>query len=114
MMDLNPTDAEREAKVRDIKDQIQRGEYRIDDRAVADAIVRRLRERAHYKPAKGPKRRTQTECSYPANSSGPSVNTTPAGPSATRPIQVSEPGSPFARLASIIPRTTPGTQAQSS
>jgi len=55
-----------------LKDQIQRGEYRVDPTAVADALLRRL----------------QNECSYPASGPSASVNTTPAGPSTTEPIQV--------------------------
>lgn len=35
-------DAEDEAKMAEIKEQIRQGEYRVDPRAVADAIVRRL------------------------------------------------------------------------
>lgn len=55
-----------------LKEQIAKGEYRVDPTAVADALLRRL----------------QNECSYPASSSSASVNTTPGGPSATEPIQV--------------------------
>jgi hypothetical protein len=35
-------DAEDEAKMAEIKEKIEQGEYRVDPRAVADAIVRRL------------------------------------------------------------------------
>jgi hypothetical protein len=55
-----------------LKDQIAKGEYRVDPTAVADALLRRL----------------QNECSYPTSSASASVNTTPGGPSTTEPIQV--------------------------
>jgi Anti-sigma-28 factor, FlgM len=55
-----------------LRDQIRNGEYQVDPTAVADALLRRL----------------QNECSYPASGPSASVNTTPAGPSATEPIQV--------------------------
>ena len=51
-----------------LKEQIERGEYNVDPKAVADAMLRRLRLIA------------QNECSYPANGSSASGNTTPAGP----------------------------------
>ncbi len=51
-----------------LKQQIERGEYRVDPKAVADAMLRRLWFFA------------QNECSYPANGSAASVNTTPDGP----------------------------------
>jgi hypothetical protein len=37
-------DADREEKVAVIKDDIRQGKYRVDCKAVADAIVRRLAE----------------------------------------------------------------------
>jgi hypothetical protein len=37
-------DADREEKVALIKDEIKQGKYRVDCKAVADAIVRRLAE----------------------------------------------------------------------
>lgn len=55
-----------------LKEQIAKGEYRVDPTAVADALLRRI----------------QSECSYPASGPSASVNTTPAGPSTTDPIQV--------------------------
>jgi len=55
-----------------LKEQIESGAYRVDPTAVADALLRRL----------------QNECSYPASGPSASVNTTPGGPSATEPIQV--------------------------
>lgn len=39
-----PKDEDRESTLAEIKDKIEQGKYRIDVRAVADAIVRQLRE----------------------------------------------------------------------
>ena len=56
-----------------LKQQIDSGEYRVDPRAVADAILRRV---------------TQNECSYPDNGRSASRNATSGAPSTTDPIQV--------------------------
>lgn len=50
--DVNPQDAsvERDATaVSEIKEKVRRGEYRLDERAVADAILRRRRELAAFR-----------------------------------------------------------------
>jgi hypothetical protein len=39
-------DEDREKKVKQIKEEIEQGTYRVDPKAVADAILRRLRELA--------------------------------------------------------------------
>jgi hypothetical protein len=39
MLQGNPMDEDRETIVTDIKDRIEKGEYRVDTRAVADAII---------------------------------------------------------------------------
>ncbi len=44
MLTPYPTDEDRESTLVEIKDRIEQGKYRIDARAVADAIVRQLRE----------------------------------------------------------------------
>lgn len=74
---------EPDTKVEDLKGRIARGEYTVDPRAVADAILRRARRGA-----------TQTECSYPAKPDGPgppgaSMKTAPGSPwlRVTWPIQ---------------------------
>jgi hypothetical protein len=56
-----------------LKRQIDHGEYRVDARAVADAILRRA---------------IQNECSYPASGPPASTKVTPGGPFSTDPIQV--------------------------
>ena len=44
MVFTDPMDGDRETIVTEIKERIEKGEYRVDPQAVADAIVRRLRE----------------------------------------------------------------------
>ncbi len=46
MQNSYPTDEDRESTLAEIEDRIEQGIYRIDVRAVADAIVRQLRELA--------------------------------------------------------------------
>ncbi len=72
-----------------LKEQIAKGEYRVDTTAVADALLRRL----------------QNVCSYPVSGPSASVYTTPGGPSTTDPIQVM-------LLRLLAPRG--GTQAHNS
>ena len=79
-------DQDREQKVAEIKQRVERGEYRVDPDVVADAILRRLRE---FAAARAKRVTPQNECSYPDSSPAASVNLTPAGPSRTRPIHVS-------------------------
>jgi hypothetical protein len=84
-------------KVADMRDQIREGEYRVEPKAVADAILRRLRElaaarREHvaaHERARAQEDGLQMRCSYPESSPAASVNTTPGDPSITRPTGVS-------------------------
>jgi hypothetical protein len=55
-----------------LKQQIERGEYRVNPTAVAEAMIRFA----------------QNECSYPASDPSASANTTPGDPWSTDPIQV--------------------------
>lgn len=75
-----------EGKMAAIKDQIERGDYRVDPRAVADAILRRIELSWDW----GPLRLDDpySKCSYPERSSRASTNATPASPEATHPITV--------------------------
>jgi hypothetical protein len=78
-------DEETETRLSELKHRIARGDYRIEPGVIADAILRRLRERdAHW----GWAAETQTECSYPDSGTSQSVKATPAGPTTTWPIQV--------------------------
>jgi hypothetical protein len=62
-----------QGKVSAIKRQIEIGEYHVDTRLVAEAIIRRIRQNA---------------CSKPARDSSVSVNATSGAPSTTDPIHV--------------------------
>jgi len=70
----------REAHLTGIRDQIERGEYHVDAAAVADAIMRRLRELADARPA------PQNECSYPDSGPSESTNATPGSPCTADPM----------------------------
>jgi hypothetical protein len=79
-------DEDREEKMVGIKEQIERGDYRVDPAAVADAILRRMR--GLERPG-GQKPGAQNRCSYPPSfSSSPSTKLTPPAPGTTDPIQV--------------------------
>lgn len=86
-----------EQKVRELKERVGRGDYVVDPVQVADAILRRLRDRA----------KRQSECSYPDSDGGPSVNVTPLDPPETRPTQVSD-------AAAALWRALGGMQTHSS
>jgi hypothetical protein len=115
---------DREDKMGELKQQIEAGEYLVDPTAVADAIVRRLRDAAtghtgavrRNDRAERLRGNGQNACSYPNSSSEPSVNTTPAGPSTTEPIKVrSTPRrSWFDGVIAGFVHTLAGTHAQSS
>jgi anti-sigma-28 factor FlgM len=115
---------DREDKMGELKQQIEAGEYLVDPTAVADAIVRRLRDAAtgHTEVVRRKDRTErlrgngQSACSYPTSSPEPSVNTTPAGPSTTEPMKVrSTPRrSWFDGVIAGFLHTLAGTHAQSS
>lgn len=115
---------DREDKMGELKQQIEAGEYLVDPTAVADAIVRRLRDAATgHTGVVRRKDRTerlrgngQSACSYPTSSPEPSVNTTPTGPSTTEPMKVrSTPRRPwFDGVIAGFVHTLAGTHAQSS
>lgn len=102
-------DAEGDKKLMHIKDQVEQGEYRVDPRSVADAILRRIRGATGATLGAGLSPHRQNECSYPDRPSAPGpANTTSLGPSRTRPIQVS-----WAALAASS-RLAAGTHTHSS
>jgi Arc/MetJ-type ribon-helix-helix transcriptional regulator len=96
-------DDDREQKVAEIKQRVERGEYRVDPDVVADAILRRLRKLAAERAERA---EPQNECSYPDRSPSASVKLTPAGPSRTRPTHV--------RRTPSLAWLFGGTQTQSS
>lgn len=73
-----------EQRLAELKQRIEQGEYEIDPRAVADAIIDRLHGVA---VAAAYAREHQNECSNPESSPSASVKTMPAGPGRTRPTQ---------------------------
>ena len=89
-------DEDRAQRVSEIKQRIRQGEYTVDPRAVADAILRRHVDFASQWD--------QKECSYPDRSPDAPMKATPGGPRRTRPIQVT---AGWGRLAG-------GMQTQSS
>ncbi len=111
---------DRDMTIADLRDRIARNEYEVDAVAVADAIVRRLRERAAARAAvDGPLPPEiavpQRECSYPERFPAASTNVTPGGPSTTWPIHVSS--SPLVHVAlaaSAVRRELLGMHAHSS
>ena len=115
---------DREDKMGELKQQIEAGEYLVDPTAVADAIVRRLRDAATghagtvRRNDRAERRRGngQNACSYPTSSPEPSVKTTPAGPPTTEPMKVrSTPRrSWFDGVIAGFVHTLAGTHAQSS
>jgi hypothetical protein len=86
-------DEDREQKVADISSRLRQGEYHVDPRAVADAILARWREAARAPrgaPGTAPPSASQNECSYPDRPASPSANVTPGAPASTRPTQVTD------------------------
>jgi Anti-sigma-28 factor, FlgM len=96
-------DGEREMRMTELRQRVAQGEYTVDPGVVADAILRRARERAAF----------QMECSYPEIPTSPSASTktAPGGPETTRPTGV-KPASSLGAIRS--PFAAFGMQAQSS
>jgi Anti-sigma-28 factor, FlgM len=69
---------DRDGKMVGLKRRIERGEYRVDPQAVADAILRRADVTRHAAPWET--RDPYNTCSYPESGSSESTNTTPLGP----------------------------------
>ncbi len=118
---------DRKHAVAEIKAKVERDEYTVDPVAVADALLKRLRElserrREHVRTGeRGPPRPDErgpryNACSYPASSPpGQSAKRRPGWPANTWPIQVSWTASSWSRnAASALARAFRGTQAQSS
>ncbi len=76
---------ETDTRLTELKQRIARGDYRVDTRAIADAILCRFRESAVHRCRRSD---AQSECSYPDNGTSASVKASPAGPATTWPIQV--------------------------
>ncbi len=84
-------------KVAEIKEQLEHGEYRVEPDAVADALLRRLRELADARRERvSPRDRAwaaelegQIMCSYPDRVPSASVKVTSGCPGRTRPTKLS-------------------------
>lgn len=122
MNESNPMEEDHE-KVADMREKIERGEYRVEPTAVADAILRRLQELAVARgehvaadeQAWAHTHGSQIECSYPERDPRAPRKMTPGAPSTTRPTTVRP--TVIERLANVVSTTLkpdPGTQAQSS
>jgi hypothetical protein len=105
------TDQTREQKVGALRERLARGEYDVDPVAVADAILRRWRERALLPERSA----THSECSKPVSDPSASVKRAAGAPLTARPIQVIRTASfVLANFASISLRPPGGAQTQSS
>lgn len=126
-------DNQPDKKLDELKERLDSGEYAIDPRAVADAILRRSREvallRAEMRatppprdPRSGPTGLTgggsshpQSSCSKPSRGLAASWKLTPGEPWMTRPIHaIRALGSALATALSNAPRALGGAQTQSS
>lgn len=123
-------ETEPDKKLLDLKERLDSGEYAIDPRAVADAILRRSRDAALVRAelaqvrkvelSQAPSTRSSnagdhTACSNPARWPFASRKLTPGSPWATRPIQViRSAGSACLTAASTTLRALGGAHVHSS
>lgn len=129
-------DEHRSNTTAEIKAKVRGDEYVVDPVAVADALVRRLRdgERGRMGSLRdGPARPVrlvrprpdrsvpgtgsgtdQTACSYPRRGRSQSTKLTAGGPARTRPIQLSRVSGWLASAVSAAVRARLGKQTQSS
>ncbi len=110
-------------KVAEIKQQLEQGEYWVEPDAVADAVLRKLRELAAARReqvdaqdrAWAAKLESQIRCSYPESAPSASRKTAPRGPDVTRPTKVSSTwAGRVAHSISTTVRALGGTLTQSS
>ncbi len=99
-------DEEREMRMTELRQRIAQGKYTVEPSVVAEAIIRRARERAVERVA------FQKLCSYPESNPSPaSTKTAPGAPETTRPTGVKPAPSRGAAMAAFA---SFGIQAQSS
>jgi hypothetical protein len=117
-------DDQHKQAVADIKAKVGRGDYVVDPVAVAEALLKRLRQQRSLRmdacdqrsvePADDPAD-AQTECSYPRSAWPASEKVARGVPARTRPIQVRPKRSGWlAAAVSATLRALGGTHAQSS
>lgn len=75
-----------EGKMAMIKERINRGDYRVDPQAVADAILRRIE--LNWDWAERELDNPYTTCSYPESSAPASTKESPLAPEVTDPMTV--------------------------
>jgi Anti-sigma-28 factor, FlgM len=75
-------------RVAEIKRLVDLGEYRVDPRAVAEAMILRAEREIEATRRRRAGSSAQKACSYPDSSPPASVKLTPARPSTTPPIHV--------------------------
>lgn len=126
-------ESEPDKKLSELKERLDSGEYAIDPRAVADAILRRSRDAALVRDElsrvnlvevsggpgidwpDGPPDQIQVECSKPANRLVASRKLTPGSPWTTWPTQViRSAGSACRTAASTTLRALGGVQMHNS
>jgi hypothetical protein len=109
-------------KVAKLREQLERGEYAIDPNAVADAILKRLRDvmcaeaeiAAEWSQRHQVQVPDQSACSNPFNADLAPVKPTAPVPGTVRPIHVIRPArSLAASAASMVLRAAGGAQTQS-
>jgi Anti-sigma-28 factor, FlgM len=107
---------EKPERVAELKARLERGDYEVDPGAVADALLRRLREMRQSRPENVQlyEPRAQNECSNPASSPEESEKPTRGGPFRTRPIHVSFSPTWVSSLRAALVRAFGATQTQSS
>lgn len=102
---FQPMAEKRKHTVKALKKRVSSGEYQVDPKAVADAIIRR---RAHLALTEA----AQNECSNPESARPESTNTASGGPVRTAPMKVI--GSVVARVLSRLAFALSGMQKQIS
>lgn len=75
-------------KVAEIKRQFERGQYRVDPYAIADAMIRWAELELESGGRQLPRARAQNLCSKPERSRGASVKTAPGAPARTVPTRL--------------------------
>jgi hypothetical protein len=98
----------REMRLQELKERVERGDYAVEDRLVAEAIIERLRRVRECRDDSGT---AQSECSYPDSVAVPAPKSIPGSPGTTRPTHVRD---KLAAAAGSLARVLGGMQTTSS